>query len=392
MKNFNKKLSGVEESIFSVITRKANLLGAVNLAQGFPSYDGPDWVKEACINALKAGPNQYGPATGDPILVEEIQNIYKKFYDLDYNKENEITVGVGASEPLFNCITSMVNPGDEVLLISPVYNLYPPVINLAGGIVKEYRLEAPGFLFNPSDFESHITKKTKLVILNNPNNPTGKVFSKDELAEFSKICIKHDLFVISDEVYEFLTYDDSLPHIPISKIKGMKERSVIISSFSKTLSFTGWRIGWSCAPSEITKEIRKIHQFNSFNASMPLQRGIGEALKQEQGRKFDQYIVQFKNEYKNRLKVLTSVLREINLPFITPKGSFFLLADFSEFKNLVSKTENELCLEVLEKAGLALIPMSSFYHNEEINQGYLRFCFAKNEELLKKVKNLKNLK
>lgn len=391
MKPLNKNLEEVKESIFSVITRKAIEYNATNLAQGFPSFDGPSWMKEIAKNAISIGPNQYGPAHGDEKLRSGISKYYKDLYDFQVDKDSEITIAVGASEPLFNSIFSLINPGDEVILLGPAYNLYPPVINLAGGVVKEVSLQPPQFKLSKGLLESAITDKTKCIILNNPNNPTGKVFSKQELEMIRDICVDNDLYAISDEVYEFLTYDESV-HLPLSTIEGMKERTILVSSASKTFSFTGWRIGWSIAPTNLTEVIRKIHQFNSFNACVPLQRALGEIILKNDGNDFYDYLKTYKIEYAKRKKTIESELENLNIPFYKPQGSFFLLTPADKMmQKLDCSNDNELVFKLIEKYKLALIPASSFYLQNKIDIPCVRFCFAKDTEKLNSIRNLKAL-
>lgn len=389
MKSLNKHLKGIPETIFSVITRMANSKKALNFAQGFPENDGPIWMKEIAQKSIMEGPNQYGPSHGDKLLREEISKNYLKYHGVNYNSDLEITVATGASEPLFNSIQALCNPEDEFILVSPVFNLYPPIISLCGGKSVEIAFNEK-FEFPIQDLKKKINTKTKCLILNFPHNPSGKILSELELKEISKVCIENDIYIISDEVYEYLTYP-GIKQRAISSLPGMKERTIVISSASKTLSFTGWRVGWSLAPKEISEGIRTVHQFNSFNGPMPLQSAVGNIMSLDDGKKFHNYILDYQNAYLERKNLMEKILKEKGYKIIPPQGGFFILCNFQKLAEKLSvKTDQELCIRLIEDYGFATIPLSSFYLNisNMPKDIFLRFCFAKEIETIKKLNEL----
>jgi len=248
---FTKRIAEMPTSIFSTISQLANEYKAVNLGQGFPDFDGPEWIKESAYEAMKNGKNQYAPSIGIYSLRKQIQRIYKDYYNYQIDENNDITVAAGATEALFSTILALTEPGDEVVMFEPYYDAHQANVLVAGATPKYVTLHTPDFSFYVEELESEINENTKMIIVNNPHNPTGKVYTYDELLAISELAIKHNLLVLSDEVYEFLTFDNA-KHIPIATLPNMKDRTITISSTGKTFSMTGWKIGYTVAQAKLT--------------------------------------------------------------------------------------------------------------------------------------------
>jgi aspartate/methionine/tyrosine aminotransferase len=339
----SKRVQEFSDSIFGVMSRMANENNAINLSQGFPNFDGPEFVKDFVTKHIKEGRNQYAPFPGTPNLREQVSGYYKRFYDLDYSAASEVSISCGATEGIFLSILSTVNPGDEVIVFEPFYDSYVSSIKVAGGIPVPVTLSAPDFSINADELEKAITNKTKLLIFNNPQNPTGRVYSKDELQILVDAANKHDLMVISDEVYEFLTFDD-LKHYPLATFNGMKERTLTISSAGKTFGFTGWKIGWVCAPENISDGIRKLHQYITFSVSTPMQEGVADALKE-----LDSYIPEFRKEYQNKRDIFYKGITELGFELPKTQGTYFMMCPIHQKTN---KTDVEYAKElILKKPG-----------------------------------------
>ena len=390
MKNrYADRIKNMGTTIFTAIGELANQYNAVKLSQGAPDYDAPKWIIDEITKGFYEKNNQYAPLSGVPVLKNSISNLYKRKYDLTYNSEN-ITVTSGATEAIFDTIFAFTNPGDEVILFEPFYDSYPASVEMAGGIVKAVTLKLPEFSFTSDDLENVLSDKTKMIILNSPHNPTGKVFSNKELKIIANFAKKHDLLVLSDEVYEFLSFGDENNHIPIASLEGMYERTVTISSTGKTLNATGWKIGYACSSKELINGINKVHQFNTFAVITPVQIGISRVLDT-----MDDYLLEFKKETLIKKDYLLNEVSKYGFkPAINPGGTYFFLTTFDEFliKNNLDKNMNdsEFTEWLIKNKKLALIPVSGFYKNA-ITEGekLVRFNFAKSDEILKKaVKNL----
>lgn len=377
MKPINKTVESFKESIFATISRLAHSKNAVNLGQGFPDFDGPEWIRTIARESFE-GKNQYAPSMGVKELRESISNYYRDFYELEYDLNEQITVTNGATEAIFCSALALINPGDEVIVLEPFYDSYIAAIELAGGIPVPVTLYAPEFKFKMDELQNAFSSKTKLVFLNSPHNPTGKVFSQEELSSLCDLVIKHDAYILSDEVYEFLTFKNS-KHLPVASLSNMKERTITISSAGKTYGLTGWKIGWICSSSEISHAIRMVHQFNTFSVCTPLQYTVAKALKE-----IKEYVPSFKEQYSNLRSQLVDGLENLGYNPIPPSGTYFTLIPTPE-----GKTDIEYCKSLIEQKSVATIPLSPFYLNSKEGEGYVRFCFAKKKETLEKA--LKNL-
>lgn len=367
----NHVVSSIKESIFSTITQLANEHKAINLAQGFPDFDGPEWIVRLAQQSLAQGKNQYAPSYGILPLRNAIAGNYQKHYNLSYDPKSEIIVCNGATEALYATIAALVNPDDEVVLFEPFYDSYIAALQVARANVKVVTLHAPEFNYDVSELRAQLSSKTKLLILNNPHNPTGKVWTKEELLEIAELAQEFNFYIISDEVYEYLTFDQQ--HIPMASLPGLRDRVITISSVGKTLSLTGWKVGWACAPAEIIKTINNVKQFMSFCGAHPLQDALAQALPE-----IDGYLVQFKNDYRARRDLLVNGLKKMGLQVYNPAGTYFALARIPN-----DKKDIEYCKELILTKQVATIPTSPFYLKSKQGEQMIRFCFAKKEETLK---------
>ena len=284
---------------------------------------------------------------------------------------------------MITIVRALLDPNDEVIVFEPFYDSYTACIELAGAKVTPVTLHAPHFNFDLEELKKAFTDKTKLVIINSPHNPSGKVFSKDELNEIAKLCIEYDTFCLSDEVYEHLLYEKSV-HVPMASIKGMKERTVTVSSCGKTFGITGWKVGWTMAPENITHAIRMVHQFNSFSVPHPLQVAVASSLE-----KLDHYLIDFKKIYTHKRNLFIDGLKEAGYNPLVPQGTYFIMCPIGNVTNL---NDVDYSMELIKKKKVAAIPPSAFYLKSNEGQQFLRFCFAKKDEtLLSALKNLKEL-
>lgn len=373
MKKSADRISTFKESIFATMSKLAIEHKAINIGQGFPDFSGPEWISKIAAEKVLNGNNQYAPYPGTVNLRQALQELYKKNYNLNYDWNSEISISVGATEAIFSVILSLINPGDEVVVFEPFYDSYYASIIMAGGIVKPVTLHAPDFNFDENELRNAITKKTKLIIVNTPHNPTGKMFSKDELEFIAKLAIENDLYVMSDEVYEYMTYEGH-KHIPIATLPGMQERTLTVSSAGKTLGFTGWKIGWMCSSKELSDRFRMVRQFTSFSVATALQDAVAESIKS-----FDTYIPEFRNLYQQKRDYFYQGLKEVGFHPKLPQGTYFFMCPI---ENKTKKTDIDYALELIVDKKVATIPPSVFYLNSKDGQKYLRFCFAKQQSTL----------
>jgi N-succinyldiaminopimelate aminotransferase len=291
---------------------------------------------------------------------------------------SQVTVTNGATEAIFSTCMALINPGDEVIVLEPFYDSYLAAIRLAGGVPVPVTLKAPDFSFDLKELEAAFTDKTKMIFFNSPHNPTGKVFSKEEMNSISQLVIKHDTYLVSDEVYEFLTFE-GLKHLPIATLEGMKERVITISSAGKTFGLTGWKIGWITASEALTHAIRMVHQFNTFSVCTPLQFAVAEALT-----KLETYVPEFKAQYGELRSFFIDGIIKAGLSPLKSEGTYFVLVPTPK-----DKTDIEYCTELITSKKVASIPLSPFYLKSKEGEDYVRFCFAKKKETLSAA--LKNL-
>lgn len=378
----SKRIEKIPESVFTTMSRLAIENNAVNLGQGFPDFNGPEWLIEEVYKAMKQGKNQYAPSSGILTLRKNISELYKSIYDINWLFDSEVIVTMGATEALFSAIHSIIDDGDEIIIFEPFYDSYLYDVLLANGIPKFVTLHKPDFSFEFDDLEKLITNKTKLIILNNPHNPTGKVYSYEELQFIADMAIKYNLIVMSDEVYEFLTYDNA-SHIPISTLPGMKERTITISSAGKTFGFTGWKIGWACANSNFIKGIHSIRQWTTFAVNTPCQHAIAYGLT-----KINEYLPDFRRLYQAKRDFIINELKDSQFHPTIPYGSYFIMVNIPTTKN-----DMDLAIELVKNYKVATIPPSVFYSKSDEGKSMLRLCFAKQDETLKNgIKRLKEYK
>ncbi len=377
MKPLNHTITAFKESIFSTMTKLAIQNSAINLSQGFPDFDGPRWLVDLACKAMEEGKNQYAPSPGILPLRAAIAGNYKKYYGLDYDPNSEILVTCGATEAIFCTAMAVLNPGDEAIILEPFYDSYLASIQMAGATVVPVTLHAPDFSLNFEELQMAISAKTKMLILNNPHNPTGKMFTKEEILKIGALAVENDFYILSDEVYEFLTFERA--HVPTACFENLKERTITISSTGKTFGLTGWKIGWCCAPAEIIKAIHNVHQFTTFCVAHPFQVAMAEALAN-----MDEYLAEFKRDYRKKRDLLVSGLKERGFNVLNPAGTYFTIALLPE-----GETDVEFCKKLIEEKKVATIPTSAFYIKSDEGTRMIRFCFAKTEETLNSA--LKNL-
>lgn len=366
-----------ETSIFTIMSALARKENAINLAQGFPDFDGPDVIKEAAIRAMKEGHNQYSPSFGFIELRELIAARKEKVSGLHFHPEDEITVFSGATEAIFCSVVGVCEPGDEIIAFEPFYDSYPQSACAAGITFKGIPLQAPDWTFTEAALEKAIGPKTRALVLNTPHNPTGKVFTKAELEIIARVAQKHDLIVIADEVYEEIIFKPAV-HVSIAELPGMRSRTITISSTSKTFSMTGWKIGYAFAESGLTRLIRSVHQATVFCSATPLQLAMLEAFKLP-----DSYYDELRAQYQDRRDFIQAVLNKHGFTCKKPDGSYFVLADYSQHSALGDVAMAET---FTKEAKIATIPISVFFTDKERagrELRYLRFGFCKNMATLK---------
>jgi aspartate/methionine/tyrosine aminotransferase len=348
---------------------------AINLGQGFPSFSGPNVVKEAAKNAIDADLNQYAPSHGLPRLREAIAGTVRRTYGMDVDPESEITVTSGATEALQATMLALLDPGDEVIVFEPFYDSYPPQVTFAGGTLKPVRMHDPDWIFDPDELARTFNERTKLILINTPHNPTGKVFTEEELDLIAELCQLHDVVAVTDEVYDRILYDGAI-HTPIATRPGMWERTVTINSTGKTFSMTGWKIGYVIAPPHLTDAVRRTHQFITFATSTPFQEAMAAGMETaaESG-----YYAELASLYTGLRDQMQHGLVSAGLPVLPVYGSFFLLADIrgTGFEDDVS-----FCKYLTTEIGVAAIPPSAFYADPSTVPKLARFCFAKEPETL----------
>ncbi|CAL5202950.1 unnamed protein product [Lathyrus oleraceus] len=368
-----KRLEKLKATIFTQISKLAIKHGAVNLGQGFPNFDGPDFVKEAAIQAIRDGKNQYAQGYGVPDLSIAIAERFKKDTGLVVDPENQVTVTAGCTEAIAATVLGLINPGDEVILFAPFYDSYIATLSMAGADIKSITLRPPDFAVPIDELKSTISKNTRAILLNTPHNPTGKMFTREELNTIASLCIENDVLVFTDEVYHKLTFD--MEHISIASLPEMFERTVTMNSLGKTFSLTGWKVGWAIAPEHLSWGMRQAHTFLNFTIATPLQCGAVAALRAP-----DSYYADLKRDYIAKKTILVEGLKSVGFKVFPSSGTFFVLADHTPFG-----FENDVafCEYLIKEIGVAAIPCSVFYLNQEEGKNLVRFTFCKDEETLK---------
>ncbi len=362
----------IKTSVFAVMSKMANDYNAVNLSQGFPDFGVSEELIALVNKYMNAGFNQYAPMPGVFELRKKLSAKIQKLYNHIYNPETEITITAGGTQALHSTISTIINEGDEVLIFEPAYDSYAPVVRLNGGRPVYVRLKYPNYSVDWDAVNRMVNSKTRLIILNSPQNPSGKIFTDEDLQSLKKVVVGTKILILSDEVYEHIIFDGK-EHNSIAKYPELAERSILVFSFGKMYHATGWKLGYFAAPEKITEEIRKIHQFTVFAANTPIQYAVAEFLDKE-----EEYL-QLPNFYQKKRDFFNGMLKDTGFEIIPAGGTYFQTVNFS---SLTDETDFQLAERLTKKFGIAAIPMSSFFHNEE-NTKTLRFCFAKTEEVLK---------
>jgi N-succinyldiaminopimelate aminotransferase len=360
-------------TIFNEMSLLAARTGSINLGQGFPDVDGPPEVAEAAIAAIRDGHNQYPPGPGLPALRQAVAEHQHRCYGLEHDPDTEVVVTMGATEAIAGAILGLCEPGDEVITLEPYYDSYAATIAMAGATRRVVTLRAPDFALDPAALAAAVTPKSRLVLLNSPHNPTGRVLTAAELAAVADVCLEHNLLAVTDEVYEHLVYDGAR-HIPLATLPGMAERTVTISSHGKTFSFTGWKVGWACGPADLIAAVRTAKQYLSYSGATPFQHAATVALGLPAS-----YYADLAAGLAERRDLLTQGLRDAGLTTFTSQGTYFVTTDIAS----VGGTDGvEFCLGLPERVGVVAVPMSVFYDDRDAGRTLVRFAFCKRPEIL----------
>jgi len=373
MKTSSARLTGLGTTIFAEMSALALRTGAVNLGQGFPDTDGPAEVIEVAVDGLRGGRNQYAPGTGVPELRHAIAAHQKRFYGVDVDPDTEVGVTTGATEAIASALLGLIDPGDEVIVLEPYYDSYVAVIQMAGGVRRPVTLRAPDFRLPIDELRAAVSPRTTAILLNSPHNPTGTVLRREELDAIAAVAIEHDLVVISDEVYEHLTFD-GLPHIPITTLPGMAERTLTISSGGKSFSFTGWKIGWATGPAALVQAMIGAKQFLTYTSGSALQPAIAHALGAD-----DAYFDTFRGQLQSQRDLLCDGLAELGFEVHVPEGTYFATTDI---RSLGFDDGVEFCRTLPERAGVVAIPHQVFYDDVAVGRPLVRWAFCKRPEVI----------
>ena len=370
------RVRGFGTSVFTEMSRLANQHGAVNLGQGFPDFPGPTFVKDAARAAVDADLNQYAVSHGTPRLRAAIAATWNERYGMDVDPDQEITVTSGATEAIFDAMQALVGPGDEVVVFEPFYDSYLPSTSMAGASLRTVTLRPPDWSFDPREAADAFGPRTRVLLLNTPHNPTGKVFTREELATLAELCQRWDVIAVTDEVYERIVFDDA-EHLALASLPGMWERTLTINSTGKTFSMTGWKIGYAIGPERLNAPLRAVHQFVTFASATPFQEAMAIALEQAPDLG---YYSELSRDYHRRRDELKSVLDGANLPTLPVGGAYFLMSDIS---HLGFETDVAFCRWLTAEIGVAAVPPSAFYLDPARAPLLARFCFAKRAETLR---------
>jgi aminotransferase len=362
------RIGEFKESVIREMTRLAIRHGAVNLAQGFPDFPAPAEIKQAAQQAIADDVNQYTITWGAKPFRDAICQSYRRFYNLDLDPEREVTVCCGATEGMIATLLALLNPGDEVVVFEPFYENYWPDSQLSGAVIRYVSLSAPGWTFDPDELRAAFNHRTRAIIVNTPNNPTGKVFSRAELEQIGRLAEEFDCLIITDEIYEHITFDGH-KHVPPITLPGLRGRCVSVNSLSKTFSVTGWRVGWVVAPPELTNSIRKVHDFLTVGAAAPLQQAGITALQLP-----DEYFADLALTYQAKRDQLTAILERSGFRCFTPFGAYYIMCDIGAFD---FADDTALAKHLVEEIGVGAVPGSSFFSKPGDGTNLIRFCFAK---------------
>jgi N-succinyldiaminopimelate aminotransferase len=372
MPHLSQRLQGIPPTVFTEMSALAIRTGSVNLGQGFPDSDGPRPTIERARRALAEGENQYAPGPGRPELREAIARHQKRHYGLDLDPATDVVVTTGATEAIAAAVLGLVDPGDEVILLEPFYDSYVAVLQMTGAVRRPVTLRAPDFRLDVEAMRAAVTERTRFVLLNSPHNPTGTVLHPDELRAVADLAIEHDLVVITDEVYEHLTY--GVEHVPIATLPGMAERTLTISSVGKSWSFTGWKVGWATGPAELAGAVLAAKQWLTFTSAGPLQSAVAEALDAE-----DAWPAGLAADLRVRRDLLCDGLAEIGLAPTVPEGTYFVTTDV---EHLGHEDGRAFCLDLPRRAGVVAIPLQGFHDDVEAGRHLVRWAFCKDRSVI----------
>lgn len=373
MKPANSLFANTGVTVFETMSRLAMETGAINLGQGFPDDLGPENLRAAAAQAVTDGPSQYPPMMGLPELRQAVAAHNKRFYDLDIDWQTETMITSGATEALTDCMLALIEPGDEVVLIEPLYDCYLPMVKRAGGIPKLVRIEPPRWELDKEAITRAFSDKTKLILLNSPHNPAAKVFTHEELQTIADLVIKHDAYAVCDEVYEHITFDNKT-HRPLMTFDGMRERTVRIGSAGKTFSMTSWKVGYMTAPAHLLTPISKAHQYVTFTTPRNFQSAVAVGLGQD-----DAYFASLGSDLQMRRDRITLGLQEAGFETMPTEGTYFISVDIRSVG--FDGDDVAFCEMIARDAGVAGIPLSAFYQEADVNH-FVRFCFSKQNDVL----------
>ena len=373
MKPANSIFSKTGVTVFETMSRLAMECGSINLGQGFPDELGPENLRQKAAEAVIEGPSQYPPMMGIPELRQAVADHNKRFYDLDIDWQTEIMVTSGATEAICDTLMALIEPGDEVVLIEPLYDCYLPMVRRAGGIPKLVRVEPPNWDLPRQALTDAFSDKTKLILLNTPHNPAAKVYGRDELQFIADLVLKYDAYALCDEVYEHITFDGR-EHISLMTFDGMRERTVRIGSAGKTFSMTAWKVGYVTAPSALLTPISKAHQFVTFTTPRNFQSAVAFGLAQD-----DDYFASLSGDLEAKRDLIATGLSDAGFDIMSVQGTYFLSVDIRSVG--WQGDDVSFCETITREAGVTAIPMSAFYQDGDINH-FARFCFSKNDAVL----------
>ena len=368
-----RRTENIVESVIREMTRLSAQHNAVNLAQGFPDFPAPDVIKNAAADAIARDVNQYAITWGAKNFRDAIAAKYRRHYNLELDPERELTVCCGATEGMIASLLAVTNPGDEVIIFEPHYENYGPDTLLSSAERKFVRLRPPDWRFDPDELRRAFSSRTKAIILNSPGNPTGQVFDRGQLEYIAQLCQEFDALAITDEIYEHIIYDGAV-HVPMMTIPGMRDRTIMVNSMSKTYAVTGWRVGWVAASPDLTESIRKVHDFLTVGAAAPLQEAGATALSLP-----DDYYTHLSQDYQSRRDMMFDSLVRAGFRPYRPFGAYYIMADISGFQ---FNNDVEFARHLIENVGVAAVPGSSFFFHPEEGASLIRFCFCKKYETL----------
>ena len=377
--SISSKLPKVKESIFTTMSALANKHDAINLSQGFPDFKIDSALISYVEKYMKQGFNQYAPMAGLLRLREKISEKIYNGYNITYNPESEITITAGATQAIFTCISAFVKEEEEVIIFTPAYDCYQAAIELVGGRPVFVQMKSPDYKINWEEVKKLISQRTKMIIINTPHNPTGKVLNKYDLETLQKIVTDSDIIILSDEVYEHIIFDE-INHESICKYKNLADRSMAVFSFGKTFHITGWKLGYCIGPENLMTEFRKVHQFNVFSCNHPIQHAIADYLSNSEN------YLNIKTIYKDKRDLFLDAISSSNFKEISCQGTYFQLLDYS---NITDENDIDFSKRLVLDFGLASIPVSVFY-NSPLDEKVLRFCFAKKDETIYKACEILN--